>query len=141
MKKLLGIIVLGLLLCTPSYSHDEERFIFLSCNGEFPSSLSSIYNEELIKIDLKKSKIIFTDGYEFIANRKKGWDVKAHDFESYSGIRRSGSLDMIDHKEYFSIDRFTGEGVFFMAKLKKANGSSLKKDLRLNVLKLIERFK
>ncbi len=84
MKKLFStFLVLGLLLCTPSYSHDEERFIFLSCNGEFPSSISSIYNKELIKIDLKKSKIIFTDGYEFIANRKKGWDVKAHDLDRY----------------------------------------------------------
>ena len=141
MKKLFStFLVLGLLLCTPSYSHDEERFIFLSCNGEFPSSISSIYNKELIKIDLKKSKIIFTDGYEFIANRKKGWDVKAHDFESYSGIRTGGFLDTIDHKEYFSIDRFSGEGVFYYGKTKKSKWKLMKERFKVKCTKVDRAF-
>ena len=140
MKKLLGILVLGLLLYTPSYSHDEESFIFLNCKGDFPSGLSSIYNDELIKIDLKKSKIIFEDGYEYIAKRKKGWDVQAWDFSSYSGFRTGGTLDTIDHIEWFSIDRFTGEGKFSYSKSKKSDWKLIKEKFKVKCNKVDRKF-
>tara|TARA_R110000803_G_C11770663_1_gene295224 strand:- start:116 stop:538 length:423 start_codon:yes stop_codon:yes gene_type:complete len=140
MKKLLSIIFVGLLLCTSSYSHDKERFIFLNCKGDFPSGLSSIYNDELIKIDLKKSKIIFEDGYEFIAKRKKGWDVQAWDFSSYSGFRTGGTLDTIDHIEWFNIDRFTGEGIFSYAKSKKSKWKLIKERFKVKCTKVDRAF-
>ena len=140
MKKLLGIVVLGLLLSGKSYSHDEERFIFLNCKGDFPSGLSSIYNDEIIKIDLKKSKIIFEDGYEYIAKRKKGWDVQAWDFSSYSGFRTGGTLDTIDHIEWFSINRFTGEGEFSYSKSKKSNWKLMKERFKVKCNKVDRKF-
>ena len=140
MKKLLGIVVLGLLLFTPSHSHEEERFIFLNCKGDFPSGLSSIYNDEIIKIDLKKSKIIFDSGYEYIAKRKKGWDVQAWDFTSYSGFRTGGTLDTIDHIEWFSIDRFTGEGRFSYSKSKKSNWKLMKEIFKVKCIKIDRKF-
>ena len=66
MKKLLGIAVLGLLLCTPSYSHDEERFIFLNCKGDFPSGLSSIYNDELIKKLEEKLALVNSKAFNYL---------------------------------------------------------------------------
>ena len=138
MKKLLSIIVLGLLLCTSSYSHDEKRFIFLNCEGNFPPGHSS--NEALIKIDLKKSKIIFEGGYEYIAKRKKGWDVKSYDFSSYSGFRTGVSLDSIDHIEWFSIDRFTGEGEFYYSKSKKSNWKLMKERFKVKCNKVDRKF-
>jgi hypothetical protein len=140
MKKLLGIVVLGLLSFTPSHSHEEERFIFLNCKGDFPSGLSSIYNDEIIKIDLKKSKIIFDSGYEYIAKRKKGWDVQAWDFTSYSGFRTGGTLDTIDHIEWFSIDRFTGEGRFSYSKSKKSNWKLMKEIFKVKCIKIDRKF-
>lgn len=140
MKKLLGIVVLGLLLSGKSYSHDEERFIFLNCKGDFPSGLSSIYNDEIIKIDLKKSKIIFEGGYEYIAKREKGWDVKSYDFSSYSGFRTGGSLDSIDHIEWFSINRFTGEGEFSYSKSKKSNWKLMKERFKVKCNKVDRKF-
>ena len=140
MKKLLGIVVLGLLLSTKSYSHDEERFIFLNCKGDVPSGLSSIYNDEIIKIDLKESKIIFEGGYEYIAKRKKGWDVKAYDFSSYGGFRTGGSLESIDHIEWFSIDRFTGEGEFYYSKSKKSNWKLMKERFKVKCNKVDRKF-
>ena len=141
MKKLfLSILVVGFLLSSKSYSHDEERFIFLNCKGGFPSGLSSIYNDEIIKIDLKKSKIIFEDGYEYIAKRKKGWDVKSSDFSSYSGFRTGGTLDTIDHIEWFSIDRFTGEGVFYYSKSKKSNWKLMKERFKVKCIKVERAF-
>ena len=113
-----------------------ERFIFLNCKGDFPSGLSSIYNDELIKIDLKKSKIIFEDGYEYIAKRKKGWDVQAWDFSSYSGFRTGGTLDTIDHIEWFSIDRFTGEGIFSYSKSKKSKWKLIEKKFKVKCTKV-----
>ena len=50
--------------------YDEERFIFLNCKG-FSSGLSSIYNDEIIKIDLKKSKIIFEGAMSTLLKEKK----------------------------------------------------------------------
>ena len=133
-------MVLGLLLFTPSHSHEEERFIFLNCKGDFPSGLSSIYNDEIIKIDLKKSKIIFDSGYEYIAKRKKGWDVQAWDFTSYSGFRTGGTLDTIDHIEWFSIDRFTGEGRFSYSKSKKSNWKLMKEIFKVKCIKIDRKF-
>ena len=51
MKKLLGIVVLGLLWCTSSFSHPDNKFVFLICEpietvGEFH-----------IQIDFKKRTI------------------------------------------------------------------------------------
>jgi len=87
MKKLLSIIFVGLLLCTSSYSHDEKKIKFIRCIGDFPSGLSSNYNDEIIKIDMKKSKIIFDSGYEYISKRKKGWDIEAHDFDFLNSLK------------------------------------------------------
>ena len=140
MKKLLSIIFVGLLLCTSSYSHDEKKIKFIRCIGDFPSGLSSIYNDEIIKIDMKKSKIIFDSGYEYISKRKKGWDIEAHDFDSYGGVRRGGSLDSIDHEEYFLIDRFTGEGVFFYGKTKKSNWKLIKERFKVKCTKVDRAF-
>ena len=136
MKKLLGIVIMGLLLSSKSYSHEDERFIFLNCKGDFPSGLSSIYNDEIVKLDLKKSKIIFEDGYEYIAKRKKGWDVQAWDFSSYSGFRTGGTLDTIDHIEWFSIDRFTGEGIFSYSKSKKSKWKLIEKKFKVKCTKV-----
>jgi len=138
LKKLLGLVVLGLLLCAPSYSHDEEKIKFIRCKGDFPSGLSSIYNDEIIKIDIKKSKIIFDTGYEYIS--KKKWDVKDHDFDSYGGVRTGGTLDTIDHEEYFSINRFTGEGVFYYAKTKKSNWKLIKETFKVKCTKVDREF-
>lgn len=140
MKKLLSIVVFSLFLYTPSYSHDEERFIFLNCKGDFPSGLSSIYNDEIIKIDLKKSKIIFEGGFEYIAKREKGWDVKSHDFSSYSGFRTGGTLDTIDHIEWFRINRFTGEGEFYYSKSKKSNWKLMKEIFKVKCNKVDRKF-
>ena len=140
MKKLLGIVVIGLLLSSKSYSHEDERFIFLNCKGDFPSGLSSIYNDEIVKLDLKKSKIIFEDGYEYIAKRKKGWDVQAWDFSSYSGFRTGGTLDTIDHIEWFSINRFTGEGEFSYSKSKKSNWKLKKERFKVKCNKVDRKF-
>ena len=137
MKKLLGILVLSLLLCTSSYSHDEKRFIFLNCKGDFPPGHSS--NEALIKIDLKKSKIIFSNGYEYITKRKKGWEEEAN-FDSYGGFRTDGGLEAIDHVEYFNIDRFTGEGFFMFGKTKKSNWELIKGSFRVKCTKVERAF-
>ena len=137
MKKLLGIIVLGLLLCTSSYSHDEKRFIFLNCKGDFPSGHS--YSRTLVKIDLKKSKIIFSNGYEYLTTRKKAWEEEAN-FDAYSGFRTGGFLDTIDHKEYFSIDRFTGEGVFYYGKTKKSKWKLMKERFKVKCTKVDRAF-
>ena len=67
-----------------------KRFIFLNCKGDFPPGHSS--NEALIKIDLKKSKIIFSNGYEYITKRKKGGEEEAN-FDSYGGFRTDGGLE------------------------------------------------
>ena len=140
MKKLLGIVVLGLLLCAPSYSHDEKKIKFVRCIGDFPSGLSSIYNDEIIKIDMKQSKIIFDSGYEYIAKRKKGWDVEAHDFDTYSGFRTGGTLDKVDHIEWFRIDRFTGEGVFYYSKSKKSKWKRIEKRFKVKCTKVDRAF-
>jgi hypothetical protein len=140
MKKLLGIIVLGLLFCTLSYSHDEEKIKFVRCIGDFPSGLSSIYNDEIIKIDIKQSKIIFDSGYEYISKRKKGWDVEAHDFDSYGGVRTGGTLDKIDHEEYFNINRFTGEGMFYYAKTKKSKWKLIEETKKVKCTKVDRAF-
>ena len=137
MKKLLGILVLSLLLCTSSYSHDEKRFIFLNCKGDFPPGHSS--NEALIKIDLKKSKIIFSNGYEYITKRKKGWEEEAN-FDSYGGFRADGGQEAIDHVEYFNIDRFTGEGFFMFGKTKKSNWELIKGSFRVKCTKVERAF-
>ena len=138
MKKLfLSIFALGLLLCTSSYSHDEKRFIFLNCKGDFPSGHS--YNEQLIKIDLKKSKIIFSNGYEYLTTRKKAWEEEAN-FDSYSGFRTGGGLDAIDHEEYFNINRFTGEGFFMFSKTKKSNWDLIKGSFRVKCTKVDRAF-
>jgi hypothetical protein len=137
MKKLLSIIFVGLLLCTSSYSHDEKRFIFLNCKGDFPPGHSS--NEALIKIDLKKSKIIFSNGYEYITKRKKGWEEEAN-FDSYGGFRTDGGLEAIDHEEYFNIDRFTGEGFFMFGKTKKSNWELIKGSFRVKCTKVERAF-
>ena len=55
-------------------------------------------------------------------------------------IRRSGSLDMIDHKEYFSIDRFTGEGVFFYGKTKKSKWKLIKERFKVKCTKVDRAF-
>lgn len=140
MKKLLGIVVLGLfsLLWSVEVNAHDEDLIFLNCKGDFPSGLGSSMTDEIIKIDTKKSKIIFSDGYEYISKRK--WDTKAHDFDSYGGIRTSGALEMIDHEEYFSIDRFTGKGVFFHAKTKKSNWKLMDKIYKVNCKKVERAF-
>ena len=83
-----------MLLCTSSYSHNEKIFIFLNCKGDFPSGHSSI-TEILLKIDLKKLKIIFSNGYEYLTTRKKAWEEEAN-FKSYSGFRTGEFLDSID---------------------------------------------
>ena len=140
MKKLLGIIFISLLFCTSSYSHDEEKIKFVRCIGDFPSGLSSIYNDEIIKIDIKQSKIIFDSGYEYISKRKKGWDVEAHDFDSYGGVRTGGTLDKIDHEEYFSINRFTGEGVFYYAKTKKSKWKLIEETKKVKCTKVDRAF-
>ena len=138
MKKLLSIIFVGLLLCTSSYSHDEKRFIFLNCKGDFPSGHSSI-TETLVKIDLKKSKIIFSNGYEYLTTRKKAWEEEAN-FESYSGFRTGGFLDTIDHEEYFSINRFTGEGHFMFSKTKKSKWELIEGSFRVKCIKVDRAF-
>lgn len=140
MKKLLGIIFISLLFCTSSYSHDEEKIKFVRCIGDFPSGLSSIYNDEIIKIDIKQSKIIFDSGYEYISKRKKGWDVEAHDFDSYGGVRTGGTLDKIDHEEYFSINRFTGEGMFYYAKTKKSKWKLIEETKKVKCTKVDRAF-
>ena len=137
MKKLLGIIFISLLFCTSSYSHDEN-LIFLNCKGDFPSGLGSSMTDEIIKIDTKKSKIIFSDGYEYISKRK--WDTKAHDFDSYGGVRTGGTLDKIDHEEYFSINRFTGEGVFYYAKTKKSKWKLIEETKKVKCTKVDRAF-
>ena len=135
MKKLATIIVLGLFLCTPSYSYDEEKIKFFKCIGDFPSGVVS-GNDTIIKIDMKQSKIIFGTGEEYIARRKKGWDVKASDFDSYSGVRRGPFLDQIDHEEWFRIDRFTGEGIFYYAKTKKSNWKLIEEKFKVKCTKV-----
>ena len=140
MKKLLGTMFLGLLFCTSSYSHDEKKIKFVRCIGDFPSGLSSIYNDEIIKIDIKQSKIIFDSGYEYISKRKKGWDVEAHDFDSYGGVRTGGTLDKIDHEEYFSINRFTGEGMFYYAKTKKSKWKLIEETKKVKCTKVDRAF-
>jgi hypothetical protein len=140
MKKLLTIMVLGLFLCTPSYSHDEEKIKFVRCIGDFPSGIFSISNDEIIKIDIKQSKIIFDTGYEYISKRKKGWDVEASDFDRYSGVRTGGTLDTIDHEEYFSIDRFTGEGMFYYAKTKKSKWKLIEETKKVKCTKVDRAF-
>lgn len=137
MKKLLSIIFVGLLLCTSSYSHDEKRFIFLNCEGDFPPGHSS--NEALIKIDLKKSKIIFSNGFEYTTRRKKGWEEEVN-FDSYGGFRTGGGLEAIDHEEFFSIDRFTGKGFFMFSKTKKSNWDLIKGSFRVKCTKVERAF-
>ena len=137
MKKLLSIIFVGLLLCTSSYSHDEKRFIFLNCEGDFPPGHSS--NEALIKIDLKKSKIIFSNGFEYITKRKKVWEEEAN-FDSYGGFRTDGGLEAIDHEEFFNIDRFTGKGFFMFSKSKKSNWDLIKGSFRVKCTKVDRAF-
>ena len=138
MKKLLTITVLGLLLSVPVYSHDEERFIFLNCKGDFPTGLPSDYNDEIIKIDLKQSKIIFEDGYEYIA--KKKWNKEDDNFQSYAGVRTGGVLGELDHAEYFVINRFSGEGTFFYAKTKVSKWKLMKKTFKVKCTKVKKVF-
>lgn len=137
MKKLLGIIFFTLLLSTSSYSHNEKRFIFLNCKGDFPPGHS--VTETLLKIDLKKSKIIFSNGFEYTTKRKKAWEEEAN-FESYSGFRTGGGLDAIDHEEFFNIDRFTGEGFFMFSKTKKSNWDLIKGSFRVKCTKVERAF-
>ena len=122
MKKLLGIVVLGLLLAGCS---DNESPIFMECTGIFPKEISNTiyggYTEtQLAKIDLRKRKIVFETGYEYIADGK--WDTADHDFTMFRGIREYPAYGPPDSREHFSINRFTGDAWFFYS-IKKKEGN------------------
>ena len=115
MKKLLGIVVLSLSLSGNAFSHESKDSFFLECTGNFPLEIRNNFGgveTQLIKINLKKQKIVFEGGYEFIANKK--WDVADFDFRIFHGVRE----DLMHYKkpklkEHLVIDRFSGESFFW----------------------------
>ena len=129
MKKLLGIVVLGLLWCNLSYSHPENKNpIFLECTGVFPQELnnsdSGSRGNHLVKIDLRKSKIVFHYGVEYVSKTK--WNTSDLDFVTYSGTRKTESMYIPSYmKEHFWVDRFTGKATFFYTKKKNDDPPTL----------------
>ena len=123
MKQLLGIVVLGLLLASCS---DNKSAVFMECTGIFPIEITnSLYGgglteTQLAKIDLRKRKIVFETGYEYIADGK--WDTADHDFTMFRGIGEYTAYGPPDSREHFSINRFTGDAWFFYS-IKKKEGN------------------
>tara|TARA_Y100000310_G_scaffold225172_1_gene227196 strand:+ start:10 stop:432 length:423 start_codon:yes stop_codon:yes gene_type:complete len=122
MKKLLRILVLGLLLASCS---DNKSPIFIECTGIFPKEITGKLfggstETQLAKIDLRKRKIVFETGAEYISDGK--WDTADHDFTMFRGIREYPAYGPPDSREHFSINRFTGDAWFFYS-IKKKEGN------------------
>ena len=122
MKKLLGILVLGLLLASCS---DNKSAVFMECTGIFPKEITGKLfggstETQLAKIDLRKRKIVFETGYEYIADGK--WDSADHDFIMFRGIRDDPAYGPPNSREHFIVDRFTGKARFFYS-IKKKEGN------------------
>ena len=82
--------------------------------------------------------MIFSDGTEFVSNKK--WDIKSWDFDSYSGKRTNSTLERMHHQQYFRIDRFNGEGVFFYAKTKKSKWELIRTTYKVKCTKVDRAF-
>ena len=140
-KKLLGILVLGLLACATSFSHDKENIFFLNCKGKLPGAVDAFSNqntETILKIDLKKSKIIFSDGYEFKSNRK--WDIDSSDFDTFGGTMTNPTLERRDHVLNIFINRFDGVGMFYYSKTKKSDWPLIKEKYKVKCTKVDREF-
>ena len=137
MKKLLGIVVLGLLLASCS---DNKSAVFMECTGIFPIEITnSLYGgglteTQLAKIDLRKRKIVFETGYEYIADGK--WDSADHDFIMFRGIRDDPAYGPPNSREHFIVDRFTGKARFFYSIKKKEGNVNLPPDKILKCKKV-----
>ena len=137
MRNFLSIIFCYLFFCGLASADETPEIAYLVCNGQIPIDRSSDSNTEtFVKIDYKNSRLLFGDGYEYISKFK--WDNKDWNFESLGGVRTDSSLEQIDHEEYFSINRFTGEARFYYAKTKKSNWERMKEVYRVQC-KRVER--
>ncbi|MDC0617825.1 hypothetical protein OAO85_00645 [Candidatus Pelagibacter sp.] len=94
MKKLLGIVILGLLLSGSAYAHNEDKFIYLTCEN-----YSSSYH---VHIDFKK-KIVGS------YNLKEG----GTEYKIYQTTERWISAKAIDNEnERILIHRYVLDAVF-----------------------------
>jgi hypothetical protein len=125
MRNFLSILFCYLFFCGLASAEQTPEIAYLVCKGKIPiDSSSNEKTETFVKIDYKNSRLLFGDGYEYISKFK--WDNKDWNFESLGGVRTDGSLERIDHAEYFSINRFTGEGMFYYAKTKESKWEIMK---------------
>lgn len=120
MRNFLSILFCYLFFSGLASAEQTPEIAYLVCKGKTPlDSYSNESTETFVKIDYKNSRLIFSDGYEYISKFK--WDNKDWNFESLGGVRTDSILERMDHEEFFSINRFTGEGMFYYAKTKKSN--------------------
>ena len=139
MKKLLSIIFCYLFFCGLASADETPEIAYLVCKGKIPIDRSSDSNTEtFVKIDYKNSRLLFGDGYEYISKFK--WDNKDWNFESLGGVRTDSTLEAMDHEEYFSINRFTGKGVFYYGKTKKSNWKKMTEKFNVICFKAIRSF-
>ena len=140
MKKLFStILVISFMLSGNAYAEEDVETSYLICKGKIPiDSYSDSNTETFVKIDYKNSRLIFGDGKEYISKFK--WDNKDWNFESLGGVRTDSTLEAMDHEEYFSINRFTGKGVFYYGKTKKSNWKKMTEKFNVICFKAIRSF-
>ena len=135
MKKLLGIVVLGLFLSGKVYSNDT---IYIKCTGKFPEEITNQFNYptqeiQIAKIDYKKRKIIFETGAEFILD--KDLDGGINDLARIRGQRKP--LLNRDMEELW-LDRFSGDANFIYRS--SDNKITRPKDLKLKCDRIERKF-
>ena len=111
----------------------------MECTGIFPKEISNTiyggYTEtQLAKIDLRKRKIVFETGAEYISDGK--WDTADHDFTMFRGIRDDPAYGPINSREHFIVNRFTGKARFFYSIKKKEGNVNLPPDKILKCKKV-----